>query len=30
LDDIHVIEALPLLGNGKVDLRALVQMGLAV
>jgi acyl-[acyl-carrier-protein]-phospholipid O-acyltransferase/long-chain-fatty-acid--[acyl-carrier-protein] ligase len=29
-DDIHVIEKLPLLGTGKVDLRAVVQMALAV
>jgi acyl-[acyl-carrier-protein]-phospholipid O-acyltransferase/long-chain-fatty-acid--[acyl-carrier-protein] ligase len=30
LDDIHVIGELPVLGTGKVDLRALVQMALAV
>jgi len=30
LDDIHILESLPLLGTGKVDLRALVQMALAV
>jgi acyl-[acyl-carrier-protein]-phospholipid O-acyltransferase/long-chain-fatty-acid--[acyl-carrier-protein] ligase len=29
-DDIHVIEKLPLLGTGKVDLLAVVQMALAV
>jgi acyl-[acyl-carrier-protein]-phospholipid O-acyltransferase/long-chain-fatty-acid--[acyl-carrier-protein] ligase len=30
LDDIHVIDELPRLGTGKVDLRALGQMALAV